>query len=626
MMKESGAHAWGCRSALPPYILEAIARNGSVGERESAIRNLSVDHSLRTARVIEQVIPPAAMESLLPTKVRTISDAKTSTHLPGTTVRTEGAGATGDAETDEAYAGLGATFDFYWNVFQRNSIDANGLGLLATVHYDQKYDNAFWNGQRMVFGDGDGVYFNRFTISVDVIGHELTHGVTGSERNLQYQGQSGALNESISDVFGSMVKQYVHTPQQTAAQADWLIGAGLFTSKVQGVALRSMKAPGTAFNDPVLGKDPQPANMSDYVNTASDNGGVHTNSGIPNHAFYLAAIAFGGFAWEKAGRIWYETIRDASLPSDATFSQFAAITVTKAEALFGADAGEIVGSAWSQVGVAVNPFPNWQELDDNPETKQITADGGHLYQLHNTGRIWRYTGKPLTGWQEIDNNPATASIVASGGHLYQRHSTGRIFRYTGTPLTGWQEIDNNPATTAIVADGGHLYQLHSTGRIFRYTGTPLTGWQELDNNPATASVVASGGHLYQQHSTGRIFRYTGTPLTGWQEIDNNHDTTAIVADGGNLYQLHSTGRIFRYTGTPLTGWQELDNNPATASIAASGGRLYQLHSTKKIWRYTGTPLTGWQQLDHNPATVSITAGGYTLYQLHDSGKIWKHLT
>jgi hypothetical protein len=625
MMREFETHESGCRSALPPYILEAIARNGSAEARENAVRSLSLDHSLRTARVIEQVIPPAAMESLVPTKSRIISDAKTSTNLPGTTVRTEGGGPTGDAEADEAYAGLGATFDFFWNVFHRNSIDANGLGLLATVHYDQKYDNAFWNGQRMVFGDGDGIYFNRFTISVDVIGHELTHGVTGSERNLQYQGQSGALNESVSDVFGSLVKQYAASPQQNAAQADWLIGAGLFTSKVNGVALRSMKAPGTAFNDPVLGKDPQPANMSGYVNTASDNGGVHTNSGIPNHAFYLAAIAFGGFAWEKAGRIWYDTIRDAALPSNATFSQFAAITVARAEALYGGDAGEIVANAWGQVGVAVNPFPNWQELDNNPATKLISADGGYLYQLHKTGKIWRYTGTPLTGWQEIDNNPASVDIVASGGRLYQLHNSGKIWRYTGTPLTGWQELDNNPATKAIVADGGNLYQLHKTGKIWLYTGTPLTGWQEIDNNPATVNIVASGGHLYQLHNTGKIWRYTGTPLTGWQEIDNNPATKAIVADGGNLYQLHKTGKIWRYTGTPLTGWQLLDNNPATATIAASGGRLYQLHNTKKIWRYTGTPLTGWQELDHNLATASITAGGSTLYQLHNSGRIWKYL-
>jgi Zn-dependent metalloprotease len=223
------------------------------------------------------------------------------------------------------------------------------LHLDATVHYGRRYDNAFWNGQQMVFGDGDGDLFNRFTVSLDVIAHELTHGVTGDEAGLVYLGQAGALNESISDVFGSLVKQYARG--ETASSADWLIGAGLFTSKVQGVALRSLKAPGTAYDDPVLGRDPQPATMSGYVKTSTDNGGVHTNSGIPNHAFYRAAIALGGHAWEKAGRIWYETVRDKRLKPTATFTQFARYTVANAAQFFGADERKAVHDAWAAVGI-----------------------------------------------------------------------------------------------------------------------------------------------------------------------------------------------------------------------------------------------------------------------------------
>src|SRR5262249_51199346 len=201
---------------------------------------------------------------------------------PGNLARAEGQEAVGDESVNEAYDGLGATFDFYLTAYQRNSIDDHGLPLVASVHYDQNYDNAFWNGQQMVFGDGDGQIFNRFTSSVDVIGHELTHGVTGSEVNLIYLRQSGALNESVSDVFGSLVKQYALNP--TASEGDWPIGAGLLT--FEGQALRSMKAPGTAYDNQLMGKDPQPATMAGYVQTAEDNGGVHTNSGIPNHTFY----------------------------------------------------------------------------------------------------------------------------------------------------------------------------------------------------------------------------------------------------------------------------------------------------------------------------------------------------
>src|SRR5690606_15620654 len=112
----------------------------------------------------------------------------------------------------------------------------------------------------------------------------------------------------ISDVFGALAKQY--RLGQRAGQADWLIGAGLFTDAVQARALRSMAEPGTAYDDPLLGKDPQPGHMRDFVVTQEDNGGVHINSGIPNRAFHLAALALDGHAWEPAGRIWYDALRD----------------------------------------------------------------------------------------------------------------------------------------------------------------------------------------------------------------------------------------------------------------------------------------------------------------------------
>jgi Zn-dependent metalloprotease len=240
-------------------------------------------------------------------------------------VRGEGMPSAGDVAVDEAYDGLGQTFDFFWENYQRNSIDDEGLPLSATVHYGKKYNNAFWNGQRMVFGDGDGKLFNRFTLSLDVIGHELGHGVTEDETGLAYIQQPGALNEHLSDVWGSLIKQWVR--KQTADKADWLIGEGLLAAGVKGKALRSMKAPGTAFDDPVLGKDPQPDHMDKYVDTFADHGGVHINSGIPNKAFYLAATAIGGRAWEKTGLIWYQTARDPRVSEGTKFAEFAAVTI-----------------------------------------------------------------------------------------------------------------------------------------------------------------------------------------------------------------------------------------------------------------------------------------------------------
>ena len=281
---------------------------------------------------------------------RTIYDLAHGTSLPGKLVRDEGDPKSKDVCVNEAYDYSGATWDFYNQVFDRNSVDDRGMRLDSSVHYSTQFDNAFWNGAQMVYGDGDGVIFQRFTKCLDVIGHELTHGVTQYEAALDYSGQSGALNESFSDVFGSMVKQW--KKKQTSAQTDWLIGEGLFAPGIHGVAIRSMKAPGTAYDDPQLGKDPQPANMKDYVKGSADNGGVHINSGIPNHAFYLAAVALGGNSWDKAGKIWYDTLCNILRPN-AQFADAANATLRSAGILFGDASKEqiAVKTAWQQVGV-----------------------------------------------------------------------------------------------------------------------------------------------------------------------------------------------------------------------------------------------------------------------------------
>ena len=339
---------------LPPYVLREIARNGNPDERIAAATALDVDQAFRVQR-IAVVAPLRVARSVpgkgLPKPQRTIFDARGGQALPGVAVRREGGKPSADTAVNEAYDGLGATFDFFLDAFQRNSIDNAGLPLQATVHYGTAYDNAFWDGERMVFGDGDGRLFNRFTIAVDVIGHELAHGVTAIDGPLVYQGQAGALNESMSDVFGAMVKQ--HALGQDAERADWLIGAGLLARGVGGIALRSMRSPGTAYDDAVLGRDPQPAHMKDYVRTRDDNGGVHINSGIPNRAFHLAAAAIGGKSWTRAGRIWYETLRDPKLKRAATFSAFGKLTLKVAERLYGSGSQEAIAvdEAWREVGV-----------------------------------------------------------------------------------------------------------------------------------------------------------------------------------------------------------------------------------------------------------------------------------
>ena len=217
--------------------------------------------------------------------------------MRGPIVRTEGQPPTGDAAADEAYDGLGATYDFWPAPTGATRSTTRACRSAASCTTGATTTTRSGTAGGWCSGTATGSCSCASPGRCDVIGHELAHGVTEDENGLQYQGQSGALNESCSDVFGSLVKQ--HALGQTAEQADWLIGADLLGPDVQGSALRSMKAPGTAYDDDVLGKDPQPAHMDDYVDTSEDDGGVHINSGIPNHAFYVAATTLGGNAWER---------------------------------------------------------------------------------------------------------------------------------------------------------------------------------------------------------------------------------------------------------------------------------------------------------------------------------------
>jgi Zn-dependent metalloprotease len=343
---------------IPPHMLEEIATKGTQEQRILAISTLKASEQMRGQRRALADFTEAAFRVATTGKERIIYDAKNGSSLPGTPVRNEGDGPGTDVAVNEAYDGSGATYDLFSNVYNRNSIDGNGMRLDSTVHYKKGYDNAFWDGQQMVYGDGDedqpvsDRLFNRFTIAIDVIGHELTHGVTQFEAKLVYSYQSGALNESMSDVFGSIVKQF-HLGQ-TVNDADWIIGEGLLTENVNGVGIRSMKAPGTAYDDPVIGKDPQPAHMDNYVNTIGDNGGVHINSGIPNHAFYHTAMEIGGNAWEKTGNIWYVTLRD-KLRSNSDFQECADQTYQVAEDLFGVGSFEqqAVKNGWQAVGINI---------------------------------------------------------------------------------------------------------------------------------------------------------------------------------------------------------------------------------------------------------------------------------
>lgn len=341
---------------IPPHIVEGILKNGTSAQRAWAENILMPSDFVRVQRqnLFEIVIPKALLRERQ--KSRIIYTAENKPRIPGKIIREEGEGPVKDIAANEAYDYLGCTYDFYFEILKRRSIDDADLPLEATVNFRENpregYSNAFWDGERMIFGNGDDHLpkkerlFNRFTIDLDVIGHELTHGMVQFEIQLNYEDQAGALHESFADVFGSMIKQW--KAGEKAIDADWLVGENLFTKNVKAKAIRSLKAPGTAYDDPVLGgKDPQPSHMRDYLDTDSDNGGVHINSGIPNHAFYLAAAGFDGYSWEKTGKIWYEALKE--LKPKGTFSEFARHTIKVSDAKEKA----VIKNAWEKVGVKV---------------------------------------------------------------------------------------------------------------------------------------------------------------------------------------------------------------------------------------------------------------------------------
>lgn len=421
-------------SIVPPYLLDALAGSPDQELARRAGESLRLDERHRsgrspqaTGRPAPSARPESTPETAGPHPNRIIGDAAGQTLTPGTIVRREGEPVTDDIAVTEAYDALGLTWTMWHQVFGRDSLDGRAMPLRATVHYGQNYDNAFWDGRQMVFGDGDQIVFQRFTRSIDVIGHELAHGVTEFTAGLRYAGQSGALNESISDVFGSLVKQ--HAAGQSANRADWLIGADLLTDQVNGRALRDMLNPGTAYDDPRLGKDPQPAHMTDYVVTDDDNGGVHLNSGIPNRAFALAALAIGGNAWQGAGAIWWAAVNGDGIRADCDFATFAELTVSAAPDERSRTA---VREAWQSVGVATG-------TDDTAAAPRRGAR--HGIDQDPTGR---HPGPDTT-----------ITLRRSGG--FTGLVTERRLRLDELPaadVRSWQSLLAAPARLTVAADTG----------------------------------------------------------------------------------------------------------------------------------------------------------------------------
>ena len=338
---------------VTPHALEGAARAGSEEARLALIES-SQTRVKRAAKItnldVEQFAAGFAVAaSAAGDGAREVYDSGSTRTQRKDLKRSEGDGPVGDQAIDEVYDFAGVVGDYFLNKLGRNSIDNQGMKLILNVHYGRKYMNAFWDGDEMTFGDGDGEIFVSFTQSIDVVAHELAHGVTQFTAGLEYLSQSGALNEHFSDVFGSAIQQ--HHLNHDAGQADWLIGDEIMGPTLSGEALRYMAEPGTAYDNALLGKDPQPSHMRDYFDGPEDNQGVHINSGIPNKAFYLTAMSIGT---DEAALIWYEGLK--KLWPTARFNDAVAALVKSSQELradgrVSAGATQTIRSAFREVGL-----------------------------------------------------------------------------------------------------------------------------------------------------------------------------------------------------------------------------------------------------------------------------------
>lgn len=357
----------------------------------------------------------------------------------------------------DAYFGAEKTWDYYKNTFGRSGIDGASYKMVLNLHYGTNYNNAFWNGSTVNFGDGDGSTFNPL-VSLDVVGHEITHGVTQKTAGLIYSKESGAMNESFSDIFGTMVEFYA------GIHSDYLIGEDCYTPGTSGDALRSMANP-TLYG--------QPDHYTNRYLGTSDNGGVHTNSGIQNNAFYLLAhggtnstshIAVTGIGNAKAAAIFYRALTHYLTASDR-FIDARRWTLQAAADLYGSGSTEYntVALAWRAVGVPYIVYgairAKWDSLGaetgflGNPQTDELsTACGGGRFNHFDGGSIY---------W-----TPATGAHEVHGAIRSKWASLGWECSFLGFPLTD----------ESVTPDGVGRYNHFQGGSVY---WTPATGAHEV---------------------------------------------------------------------------------------------------------------------------------------------------
>ncbi|OYU97129.1 MAG: hypothetical protein CFE21_02225 [Bacteroidetes bacterium B1(2017)] len=427
-----------------------------------------------------------------------------------------------------AHFNAGIAFDYYKNTHSRNSINGNGGTIISVINVTEQngqgMDNAFWTGELMCYGNGN-VAFKPLAGSLDVAGHEMTHGVVQNSANLEYQGQSGAINESMADIFGCMMDR-----------DDWLLGDDVVkTQYFPTGALRSLSDPhngGSSLND----NGYQPRTMSEYYTGTQDNGGVHTNSGIPNWAFYKFAVSV---TKEKAERVYYRALTKY-LTKTSKFVDLRIAVVQSCIDLYGDNSAEYTAArnAFSAVGIyATDPgggggtggggTSNAVDLTVNPGQDYIlsydasTTDATTVYKSSTTA-----TNYVAQSTREMKRRP---SVTDDGSFAVFVGSDSKIYKLTigssptETVLSSQAIWDN-----AVVSKDGKRMAAITTSvdsAIYVYDFTIQT-WQKFHlYNPTYTAGVNAGSVLY---ADGLEFDYTGEKVVyDARNIINNAGGTDI---------------------------------------------------------------------------------------------------
>jgi Zn-dependent metalloprotease len=333
---------------VPNHVLKRLSRDRTLPpeQRKKFTDTMKIDAELRQLRNqaskvtrVAHAIAPAAARKAAAVPAITVFNCNNTPGLPGVHM----AAGSPDRIGKRVLTATTSVAKFYSQVFGRNSVDGAGMTLISSIHFGVGYNNAVWNGTQMIYGDGDGSIFIDFSKANDVIGHELTHGVTQHSLALLHVDEAGGLNESLSDCFGSMFRQW--EAKETVDQADWLLGKdvmGPAAIKKGYKCMRDMANPAAKHC-----MSPQPVKFSQY----KDGMDQHVSSGIPNHAFYTVAKAVGGHSWEKVGQIWYKAMTGFGQSPAMKMKAFADRTRAVAAQLFPGDVADAVNAGWKKVGL-----------------------------------------------------------------------------------------------------------------------------------------------------------------------------------------------------------------------------------------------------------------------------------